>query len=246
MQLKNILDSIYVIPVILDHMDNPRTITKEVLQSMGINEEDIEALRSIKSLLQYHKHIISSDFKPDYPLLRKGLTEYFDRNLKYMFKNSYMTDLNMYVLDYGCGSGQVSKQFLEDNPGSSVMLVDKYESPGLPIVKIDFEADQNWYQKLHLQKTFDMVILSEVLHCKSPIFQDYLIRSSLNMLKPHGKLFIVENIDPCMAYRISKLKQGEYKALHPEDIESLVSEHNTRRLTITSLQRHIIYIYEKI
>lgn len=247
MSVNNILDSIYTIPVILDHMDYPTNTTEKILSRLGIDNGDIEELRNIRSLLEYHLKFIEG--KADYTLLRKGLSEYFNTYLSGMFDRLGLTDKTGTFLDYCCGQGQYAEQWIKDNPKSTVMLVDKvnetmFTSP--VFLQKDFEKDPDWYK--NFKNSFDYVLLAEILHCKDDQWQYYLVKSSQAMLKRGGKLIVVENVDYPMAYRISKVKGQEYNVVDIHKIHDMFHYDQTwktgnKRLCIN---QHHIYVYEKI
>lgn len=249
MNLQRIYDSIYLIPVLLDHFENPSESTRNILHKNGINEAMILELKMQKNLLKYHKHIVQSEYQPDYELLRKGLSEYFWLYLKPVFERLEITDEELIMLDYGCGSGQYSAQFLRNNPKSTVILVDK-EEPDLDKIgvsaffeKVNFEEQPKWFEKY--KDKFDLILLSEVLHCKSMLGQKYLIHSCQQMLKKKGQLLVIENTDYCMEYRISKIKKGDFKILSKIDLAKLMQEKFVLR-NMKELQNHSAYLYEKI
>lgn len=244
MKPEQILDSMYIIPVLLDHFDNPTDLTTQILGDNGIFDEQIEQMRQVRHMLEYHRWSVVSGYAPNYPLLRIGLKQYYATFLKTMFTDIGFYNKRIMALDYGCGTGQVADQFLFDNPESEIILMDKENQTNKKIIQVDFEREPTWYQPY--AHYFNLVILSEVLHCKTPIFQEYLIKSSTNMLKRGGHILIVENVDFCMAYRISKIKQGSYKVLNADDIKKLTANYPLKLVKVKNIQRHKIYLYEKI
>lgn len=248
MTSKQILDSIYIIPVLLDHMDNPRIETARVLGHAGIGKSKLEEMKKIRPLLEYHFGIIRNDFNKSgdaYVLLRDGLKTYFDQYLSKIWFELGIRDTDKRLLDYGAGAGQYSDKFLEENMAGDVMMVDK-EVTRPDMVQIDFEKDPSWYDPHREQ--FDLVLLAEVLHCKDEAMQKHLIQTSRMLLKPNGHLIIVENIDHAMAYRISRLKGEPRPVLDEKEIQALIETENGRFKEVSKLQieQHKIYRYEKV
>lgn len=248
MNFKQLSDSIYLIPVLLDHFKKPTKLTATVLSKVfELSEKDIQELRKVDKLLQYHMKTIQA-WQPDYPLLRQGLTQYFNLYLRKIFQKIELVNNKWSVLDYGCGSGQIGLQFKEDNPLSQVLFLDReinsnIKTNDLLIYKeIDFERTPNWYKTF--TTAFDCVIMSELLHCKTAKGQQYLVRSSYDVLKPKGAFIVIENIDYCMAYRIHKLKKEKVDVVTPLELQKLVLG-KFRLKKHTNIHQHQIYVYEK-
>jgi SAM-dependent methyltransferase len=248
MTTKELLDSIYLIPAILDHMKNPTSETAYLLGKNGIGKAGLEEARKVEDLLRYHLKMVKTDFAPDYPSLRVGLKQYFDTYLSAIWQKLGIVDTDKRLLDYGAGSGQYSDQFLADNMTGEVMMVDK-EQIRQEIVQIDFELDVSWYE--NYKASFDIVLLAEVLHCKDKKTQEYLTQTSRLLLKDNGLLIIVENVDYAMAYRISKIKGSPYPVLDEKAITSLMEPlaaldaGKLKLMSTTEIQQHKIYVYEK-
>lgn len=245
MTINRIYDSIYIIPAILDYLDKPTDEALAILYSNGITDEVITELSKQQALLQYHQCIIENKFKSDpklYPLLRKGLKQYYNQYLSGIFQKLNIVKTTWQALDYGCGDGQMSDQFLKDNPHANIIRVDR--EPGKNILTVDFETNPAWFQQY--MNSLDLVIMSELLHCKELSGQEYIIRSADAMLKSHGKALIVENIDYCMAFRISRLKKKVHKVVTESDVEHLAQLVNWKKIAEFQINRHKIYLYEKI
>lgn len=244
MDLHKILDSIYIIPAILDHLDNPTETTTKLLLSAGIGPKQIEECREVRELLLYHYKVIVTGYSPNYDQLRDGLVQYFEAHLSDMFKKLGIIEKEWRVLDYGCGNGQVSTQFLKDNPDSYALRVDRDSVNITNFKRIDFETQPYWYKPY--TNTFDLVILSEVLHCKDHNGQLYLIDSSIQLLRDKGTLIVVENKDYCMEYRISKIKQNNFKVLNEWHVRELTQGSNLALLNMITINRHNIYEFQKV
>lgn len=244
-----ILDSIYYIPVILEHLEKPTEQTEQLILKMGIGPGEIEDLHNIRGLLEYHLSIVRNDFKEsDYALLLKGLKQYFDYYLSGIWQTLGITDEKAEMLDYGCGLGYYSKAFLLANPDATSYVLDRKINFPLALrmrpLEIDFEAEPFWYATYI--DSMDIVLLSEVLHCKQATGQEYLIRSSYEMLRDDSRLIIVEPVDEFMAYRISKLKGEPHQILESHHIGMLVSPYNIELIDQTTIMKHEIYVYQKI
>lgn len=236
--INKVFDSIYLIPALLDHLEKPTVNTAAILEENGINAEDF---RELKSMLVYHFQAVRNGYVADYELLRDGLAEYFAAHLSTIFQKLGTVNQKGFVLDYGCGSGQVSDQFKLDNPATEIYKVDKFDGPGITVV--DFEEDPSWHRGFI--EHFDTIILSEVLHCKPYLTQMYLVQSSYRMLVPDGQLIIIENMDYAMAYRISKIKGSNHEVVKPSDIYNLALPMFKVKNQIR-INKHIAYDLRKV
>lgn len=249
MTIQNIQDSIYIVPLLLEYFEKPNKLTKQVLHQAGLTDDDIEKARSIEKMLRYHYSFIVRRV-PDYPLLREGLTQYFDNYLSNIFSELGLIHMNTSMLDYGCGNGQYAHQFIKENYKSKAFLVDKdisgirNKSKRMIPIQVDFEKEPKWFRQY--TESFGVVLLSEVLHCKEKILQEYLIKSSVEMLAPGGKLIINENIDFAMQYRISKLKGKSFPLVTAAAIQELVENYPLKLENLITINNHNVFMYEKI
>src|SRR5436189_6423762 len=80
MKIQSLLDSMYLVPIVLEHLERPTEITTRVMGEYQISERDA---REMKALLEYHYKTVLHyfNFPEGYPLLRKGLNQYFNRYL---------------------------------------------------------------------------------------------------------------------------------------------------------------------
>lgn len=266
-KLKSVLDSVYLVPVLIEHLiTGGNDTTNKILHDACINNDEVKEFAGIVELLKYHASMPERSFIPDYPQLRKGLTQYFYQYLSTIWKQLGMTDMNVNMLDYCCGSGVYGEQFLRDNIASKVTWVDKSLNmtddfmllnkigsfPGYEdAIAIDFEREPNWfYDMFGMREPFNVILLSEILHCKNDEGRKYLIDSSYRMLKKTGLLVINENVDWCMQFRINKLKRENIeRVMTPADVESLMSTEfpfQFQKKKQLSIQNHNIIVYEKI
>lgn len=248
MTTKQILDSLYVVPALLDIMDKPTAEAARVLGHNGIGKAKLEEMRKLRPLLEYHLMILQDGFKESafgYPKLRDGLKAYFDQYLSKIWFELGIRDTTKRLLDYGAGVGQYSDQFLADNMSGDVVMIDK-EKTRPDITQINFEEDSSWYSNENYFEQFDLVLLAEVLHCKDLKMQKYLIQSGRLCLKPKGHLIIVENVDYAMAYRISKIKNEQRPVLDEKDIQKLMDGERFEFISQIQIEQHKIYRYEKI
>lgn len=238
MTIQNILDSIYIIPVILDHLEEPTVTTRKILKENQISDATLVQCDAMRHLLMYHREIIANNYQPNYDLLRTGLKEYFDTNLSDVFYQLHLAE-PMHVLDYGAGDGRMARKFQEDYPNSTVLTMDRKDSD----INVDFEQEPHWFKSYI--NTFDVVILSEVLHCKQQVVRHYVIDSIHEMLHRGGHLVIIENEDYCMEYRISKIKQGDFSVLSDKTVKALCSD-GFKLNTELKINKHTIYDFIKI
>ena len=75
--------------------------------------------------------------------------------------------------------------------------------------------------------------------------QQYLIDSSLNMLKEGGKLIINENNDPFMNWRLNELTE-KGRTLNVDYIITLMNRVNFRLNQIKTINYHNIFVYDKL
>ena len=141
-------------------------------------------------------------------------------------------------MDYGCGKGSYSNSYIDRNPNGKTYMVDRNIGDN-----IDFEKSPNWY--IDKKNTFDIVLLSEILHCKNVDGQKYLLDSSDYVLKSKGLLRINENVDPFMDWRLNRLTD-KGKLLDESYIVQLMFNYNFKLKNINSINYHKIYTYEKI
>jgi len=117
MENNKVINSIYLIPALLEALEgNKEQHILDILKEFEI--DNIEEYRGLNSLLKYHYKIIKNDFNGEdlYPLLRKGLNEYYDKYLNDFWKIINIQNTNKKLLDYGCGTGCYSRSFKKDNP----------------------------------------------------------------------------------------------------------------------------------
>ena len=245
MKVKNLLDSIYLIPVLLEHYKSPSAQTAAILKD---NDIDPEEFRDLQHLLQYHRDFICSGVQ-NYLLLRIGLSEYFDKYLSEVWSKLEIVDKQLMLLDYASGNGQYSDKFLEMNPDSCAICIDK-DHIGAKVKRnkflhnVNFEYQPDWWYGYKDQ--IDIVLMSELLHCKEPKDYVYLLSSANNLLKPTGKLILIENNDNCMAYRISKLKGRHIPLPDMAKVNKITEGFGLQCIKLINIKNHWIYVFEKI
>ena len=184
-----------------------------------------------------------------YDLLREGLELYSRYNLSNCFQYCGLTGKQINVLDYGGGNGGLLIDFIKYNPSSKGILVDRKkannEEFGEEIVShaIDFEINPLWHTQY--EDRFDMIILSEVLHCKNKKGRQYLIDSSHCMLKPGGILFIIEvKTNPFFDWRMKMYTEGG-KSLEPDEIKDQMDSSSWKEVKLVPYgDNHYINIYK--
>lgn len=244
LSIDDIVSRFYLLPVILDHFDNPTEESEKIIKEAGIT--DLSTLYRQRSLLQYHLYYISTR-NENYPLLREGLDQYFDEHLSDVFKNIGLKGHVAYMLDYGAGDGKYAKQFMIDNPYSQVLCVDRYQINNLPkgvkSIGVDFEKVPDWYHSW--RNTFNVVFMSELMHCKDEKGQKYLIDTSYAMLQENGLLIIHENMDYEMQWRISKIKGKSMPIVNKATIDKFIHMKFVFKEQRT-INQHTAYVYAKI
>jgi len=161
-----------------------------------------------------------------YEHLRKGLGA-FRRNRGFnLFKANEISGESLKVLDYCGGDGQYLVDFLEENPDSTGVLLDRNPAfrrefgEKVTTLSVDFEKEPSWWKPY--VSSFDFIILSEVLHCKNKGGRRYLLNTCQRLLKPGGRLFINEIVpDPIFDWRMFMYTQGG-KSLSKDDIYELL------------------------
>jgi len=235
MDKNKIVNSVYLVTAILEVLNGNKN--KNILNILKEYDINVRDFKDLKSILNYHLHIIKTDFEPNYNLLRKGLDEYFNKYLKDFWKYINIENTNYSLLDYGSGNGCYSDAFIKANPNGNITMIDKY-------LGIDFEKNPNWYKEKFIGK-YDIVLLSEILHCKGLKGKKYLIESSLECLKKKGKLIINENLDPFMGWRLNKLTTNG-DLVTKDELSLLLAKYSLKLKKITNINYHHIYIYEKL
>lgn len=192
-------------------------------------------LMKCHELLEYQAAVFSDHVNDDlktkaktklknYDKLRAGLAQYFETELNHLFDQFGLIDKEWFVLDLGAGNGQYLQQFLMDNPGSTGVAVDRVKPPvcTIPFHVADIESE-SWINDFPYEK-FDLVILSEILHCKDHDGQDKIIQDCKKLLKPGGLILINENEpDGWFQWRMDLFANG--KALSFRDIDEIARDH---------------------
>jgi len=222
-----------------------RNIIKKIWKELDLLDDDYDLTKEgqeivkLKSLLEYQIKMIPYHLKDnfytklsikssEYELLRNGLGEYFDVYLKDIFKELKYRRLYWDVLDYGGGDACYSKSFLKENPHSNSLIVDRIlnfkEKDNLKFLKNDFEENKEWF--LTHKNKYNLIILSELLHCKNKEWRSYLIDSCFYMLKQGGRLLICEK-SPTLFFqwRMDIFTHGG-ECIDRSEIERLISYHN--------------------
>lgn len=236
MNTYQILNSCYIYPLLWSGISGDKKALA-ALKSLGVSVNQVEKMRRMRSLMSYH-NLPNNRKKRCYNMLRDGLREYFREELRAFWKKAGITKkIGWLMLDYGCGSGSYSYAFKAANPKSTTLLVDRQGGD----INIDFQQNPGWYGEL--VNSVNVVLLSEVLHCKNQQWRDYLITSSYQMLKKNGLLVINENDDLIMAWRLESLSSGG-DALSKKDILTLTRSKFTLEKH-EQLNRHHIYVLRK-
>lgn len=102
------------------------------------------------------------------------------------------------MFDFCGGTGGYLHEFLRAWPQANGMLFDKM--PGvihpsdvamqMGVKQGDAMGDDRWF--LDQIGAYDVVLMSEILHCKGPTERNFLLRRAKSLLKPNGVLLVIE------------------------------------------------------
>lgn len=166
-----------------------------------------------------------------YSQLRKGLSAFADNFLQPMlaFISNELYTVNpnkpeqLEVLDFCGGDGYYLKALRDHDPLLKLTLVDRVAMPELDAQAHNIEslagdvlADNgaNPILDLHFDdRRFDLIIMSEILHCKGAENRAKLIRSAASLLKPGGKLIVIEQFPNSRLEWRMEVMTGEGKTL---------------------------------
>lgn len=159
-----------------------------------------------QGLLEYEfsmmKQQLDSNFTTDptmYQQLRGGLEHY---------ARAFLPDMHDWItrqvafdgalfFDFCGGDGGYLHSFLKAWPQAQGMLFDR--APGAPLPEVasrmgikagDAFGEDKWF--VGQRGAYDVVLMSEILHCKGPAERQELLRQAKWLLKPTGVLLVVE------------------------------------------------------
>ena len=196
----------------------------------------------------YDNYTASND---QYNLLREGLQVFHKHYNSNLFEYLDLTNKEWNVLDYGGGTGQYLIDFIKQNPRSKGLLIDRnivdrdgFENKIISKA-IDFENNLEWYEEY--EEKFNLIVLSEVLHCKNKLMREYLIDTCWTMLKQNGLLLINEIIPcPIFDWRMSMYTNGG-RSISIEDIRELTKDQwEEKRYVPDGCSSKIKYHYQVI
>jgi hypothetical protein len=209
----------------------------------------IESLiRYIIKMVPYHANDDLKSFnqisKSEYFLLRQGLGEYFLIYQSKLFTKLGYLNKEWRVLDYAGGAGKYSKNFLEHNPKSHCTVIDreKQYKKELQILfkEIDFEKNPLWYQNHH--QKYNLIILSEILHCKNRETREYIIKSAYTLLDKEGEILIIEKTPtPYFQWRMDMFTHNG-KCIEWMEIKKLSKIYNLKIKKTINLNSHYCVI----
>jgi 2-polyprenyl-3-methyl-5-hydroxy-6-metoxy-1,4-benzoquinol methylase len=136
----------------------------------------------------------------DYEQLRRGLVQYANENIKSTFEGCIvhleLPEFPIRVMDIGGGNGQYCDYFKNIYPQTNCTVVDKVWPAEDSIynharVKVDFIKSKVDWIKGH-SISYNVVMLNEILHCKSEAEQQDLIHTAWLLLKKGGYLIVVD------------------------------------------------------
>lgn len=165
-----------------------------------------ERVVACQGLLEYEfsmmKQQLDANFATDpamYQQLRGGLEHY---------ARAFLPDMHDWItrqvafdgalfFDFCGGDGGYLHSFLKAWPQAQGMLFDR--APGAPLPEIasrmgikagDAFGEDKWF--VGQRGAYDVVLMSEILHCKGPAERQELLRQAKWLLKPTGVLLVVE------------------------------------------------------
>jgi len=168
------------------------------LTKQGANVAECAALLEYELAMIGHQLNGNATDPTMYAQLRNGLENY---------SNAYLSELLNWaalqvkhittpaVLDYCGGNGAFIKRCCELHPGAYGMLIDRVAPASTPFaveVRVGdvLAAENNPTEGLDDQ--FDMVVMSEILHCKGAEDRARMIADAYRMLKVGGVLIVAE------------------------------------------------------
>ena len=238
MTIEDLLDAPYIMELLKEHWANEDMGREDplVLKCLEgqIPIDTIHKAGQLKSLFRYHSNFVR-DYSPDYAMLRTGLHEYYKVNFKDRFwQRLKIENESLSLLDLGCGQGYYSLDFLASNPESRATLldrcgvlrvlqpiVDKYSR--LSTIETDWDKDHTWCKGR--KEKFDLVLMSEILHQKTPAQRDRLVKIAKSVCTPGGRIVVHETDDPLLTYRLRLLTQRG-AAMSIQEVMELMSSHN--------------------
>lgn len=119
------------------------------------------------------------------------------------------------MFDFCGGNGGYLHEFLRAWPQANGMLFDK--APGgvhpsdvvlqMGIKQGDAMGDDRFF--LDQAGAYDVVLMSEILHCKGPTERNFLLRRAKSLLKPTGVLLIIEQYPNLrLEWRMTDMTEG--------------------------------------
>lgn len=152
-----------------------------------------------------------------YEQLRKGLDNYavaFLPDMRRWVTQQVAFD-GALMFDFCGGNGGYLHEFLRAWPQANGMLFDK--APGLVhpgdvalqmgVKQGDAMGDDRFF--LDQVGAYDVVLLSEILHCKGPTERNFLLRRAKSLLKPTGVLLIIEQYPNLrLEWRMTDMTEG--------------------------------------
>ncbi len=120
------------------------------------------------------------------------------------------------MFDFCGGNGGYLHEFLRAWPQANGMLFDK--APGgvhpsdvvlqMGIKQGDAMGDDRFF--LDQAGAYDVVLMSEILHCKGPTERNFLLRRAKSLLKPTGVLLIIEQYPNLrLEWRMTDMTEGQ-------------------------------------
>lgn len=186
-----------------------------------------ERVVACADLLEYEYSMIQqqldSNFKTDpakYRALRKGLENYAGAFLPEMVDwvsrgGDAPMDVKPLMFDFCGGNGGYLRAFLRFNPDAAGMLFDRDPGVGelggvlnrMGIYSGDAMGSSVWFASQ--AGAYDVVLMSEILHCKGKEERLFMLRRAKSLLKPGGSILVVEQFPGLrMEWRMNDMTQG--------------------------------------
>lgn len=184
----------------------PATLDTDYAQYAALTEAGHRVV-ACQGLLEYEfsmmKQQLDSNFTTDpamYQQLRGGLEHY---------ARAFLPDMHDWIsrqvafdgalfFDFCGGDGGYMHSFLKTWPSAEGMLFDRAPGFTCPVGVVkrtaimagDAFGDDIWFTSQ--AGAYDVVLMSEILHCKGPEGRQFLLQRAKSLLKPTGVLLVVE------------------------------------------------------
>jgi len=181
-----------------------------------------------------------------YDTLRAGLGAYTMHVMRDVFTRVGIEDNKWRTLDLGCGDGTYSKLFMDSNPCSHAILIDRSRTfPSKPVGcsfhQCDFLKDTQW-----TKRKYNFIMLNEILHCLSDIMTEDLINLCSQCLdKEEGYIMIGEKIPtPYFQWRMD-LMSDRGACISLDECVAFMRVHDYSLVRIATYETHYFGVFER-